>query len=265
MSRPVAALLRVAPRARERTAILAIHSRTKKLGPKVDLDAISRGTPGFSGADLVNLVNEAAINAVRARRAVISAADFDAARERLLIGRRDASNALLPEEKHAVAVHEAGHALVAIFSEKADPVAKVTILPRGAALGVTAQLPVLAEYPNALRVRLDGPLDARVARATAHEHLDESAARKLKSEIHRARDAYAPHLYGTEMTDPTHFHLYLDATAIDIDTCVDLLETMARCRLPAGAPHATPRRRAELRVPRRLTTDWIDHYRKEAT
>ena len=163
MSRPVAALLRVAPRARERTAILAIHSRTKKLGPKVDLDAISRGTPGFSGADLANLVNEAAINAVRARRAVISAADFDAARERLLIGRRDASNALLPEEKHAVAVHEAGHALVAIFSEKADPVAKVTILPRGAALGVTEQLPLSERhlYPESylsdtLAVRLGG-------------------------------------------------------------------------------------------------------------
>ncbi len=151
------------PNQKERMAILAIHSKTKKLGPLVDLDAVSRGTPGFSGADLANLVNEAAINAVRARRAVISAADFDAARERLLIGRRDASNALLPEEKHAVAVHEAGHALVAILSEHADPVAKVTILPRGAALGVTEQLPISERhlYPESyltdtLAVRLGG-------------------------------------------------------------------------------------------------------------
>ncbi len=151
------------PNQKERTAILAIHSKTKKLGPKVDLDAVSRGTPGFSGADLANLVNEAAINAVRARRSIISAADFDAARDRLLIGRRDTSNALLPEEKHAVAVHEAGHALVAIFSEKADPVAKVTILPRGAALGVTEQLPLSERhlYPESyltdtLAVRLGG-------------------------------------------------------------------------------------------------------------
>jgi cell division protease FtsH len=151
------------PNQSERTAILAIHSGTKKLAPDVDLDALSRGTPGFSGADLANLVNEAAITAVRNHRDVLSAADFDAARDRLLIGRRDASNALLPEEKHAVAVHEAGHALVAVLSEHADPVAKVTILPRGGALGVTEQLPVSERhlYPesyltDALAVRLGG-------------------------------------------------------------------------------------------------------------
>jgi cell division protease FtsH len=147
----------------ERTAILRIHGRGKKLAVDVDLDAVSRGTPGFSGADLANLVNEAAINAVRARRDVLTAADFDAARDRLLIGRRDASNALLPEEKHSVAVHEAGHALVAALSEHADPVAKVTILPRGAALGVTEQLPISERhlYPqsyltDSLTVRLGG-------------------------------------------------------------------------------------------------------------
>ena len=129
----------------------------------MDLDAVSRGTPGFSGADLANLVNEAAINAVRADRDVLTAADFDAARDRLLIGRRDGSNALLPEEKHSVAVHEAGHALVAVLSEHADPVAKVTILPRGAALGVTEQLPLSERhlYPqsyltDSLAVRLGG-------------------------------------------------------------------------------------------------------------
>jgi cell division protease FtsH len=147
----------------ERTAILAIHAQDKRLSPDVDLDAVARGTPGFSGADLANLVNEAAINAVRDQRNVLTAADFAAARDRLLIGRRDTSNALLPEEKHAVAVHEAGHALVAVFSEHADPVAKVTILPRGAALGVTEQLPISERhlYPmsyltDSLAVRLGG-------------------------------------------------------------------------------------------------------------
>ena len=151
------------PNQRERTAILAIHGQKKQLGPDVDLGAVSRGTPGFSGADLANLVNEAAINAVRDHREVLSAADFSAARDRLLIGSRDASNALLPEEKHSVAVHEAGHALVAVLSEHADPVAKVTILPRGAALGVTEQLPEFERhlYPesyltDALAVRLGG-------------------------------------------------------------------------------------------------------------
>ncbi len=151
------------PNQKERTAILAIHGRGKKLAPDVDLDTVSRGTPGFSGADLANLVNEAAINAVRDRRDVLSADDFAAARDRLLIGRRDGSNALLPEEKHSVAVHEAGHALVAVLSEHADPVAKVTILPRGAALGVTEQLPESERhlYPQSyltdtLAVRLGG-------------------------------------------------------------------------------------------------------------
>jgi cell division protease FtsH len=151
------------PNQTERTAILAIHCKGKQISPDVVLDAISRGTPGFSGADLANLVNEAAINAVRAERQVITAADFDAARDRLLIGRRDASNALLPEEKHSVAVHESGHALVAVLSKNADPVAKVTILPRGAALGVTEQLPESERHlyqedylTDTLAVRLGG-------------------------------------------------------------------------------------------------------------
>ena len=103
---------------------------------------MARATPGFSGADLANLINEAAIVAVRHDRNVISAQDIDEARDRIILGRRDGSNALLPDEKHAVAVHESGHALVALLSEHADPVAKVTILPSGRALGVTEQLPV---------------------------------------------------------------------------------------------------------------------------
>ena len=151
------------PNQSERMAILAIHGRDKRFAPDVDLDAVSRGTPGFSGADLANLVNEAAINAVRDRRDVLTAADFNAARDRLLLGRRDTSNALMPDEKHAVAVHEAGHALVAVFSEHADPVAKVTILPRGAALGVTEQLPISERHlhsqsylTDSLTVRLGG-------------------------------------------------------------------------------------------------------------
>ena len=124
---------------------------------------MARATPGFSGADLANLINEAAIVAVRDDRDVIFARDIDEARDRVLLGRRDASNALLPEEKHSVAVHEAGHALVAFMSEHADPVAKITILPAGRALGVTEQLPVDERhlYPesyllDSLAVRLGG-------------------------------------------------------------------------------------------------------------
>ncbi|HEY7016005.1 MAG TPA: ATP-dependent zinc metalloprotease FtsH [Streptosporangiaceae bacterium] len=151
------------PTLSERAAILAVHCRDKKLGPDVDLNVVARGTPGFSGADLANLTNEAAINAVRDNREVLSATDFDTARDRILLGRREGSNVLLPEEKHAVAIHESGHALVAALSDNADPVAKVTILPAGQTLGVTEQLPLderhlyREDYLNdSLAVRLGG-------------------------------------------------------------------------------------------------------------
>ncbi|MGA3351695.1 MAG: ATP-dependent zinc metalloprotease FtsH [Acidimicrobiales bacterium] len=130
------------PNQAERAAILKVHSQEKHLGPDVDLDAVSRATPGFSGADLANLINEAAIVAVRHDRDVIEAQDIDEARDRIILGRRDGSNALLPEEKYSVAVHETGHALVAVLSAHADPVSKITILPAGRALGVTEQLPL---------------------------------------------------------------------------------------------------------------------------
>ncbi|WP_239373524.1 ATP-dependent zinc metalloprotease FtsH [Frankia sp. Cj5] len=129
------------PAQRERAEILKVHCQGKRFSPEVDLTVVARATPGFSGADLANLVNEAAINAVRERRGVLTANDFDAARDRIILGRRDATNVLLPEEKQSVAVHESGHALVAALSPHADPVAKITILPAGMALGATQQLP----------------------------------------------------------------------------------------------------------------------------
>ncbi|BAW07563.1 conserved hypothetical protein [Nocardia seriolae] len=147
----------------ERASILAVHCRGKHLDPDVDMQVIARGTPGFSGADLANLANEAAICAVRDDREVIRAADFESARDRILLGRREGSNVLLPEEKHAVAVHESGHALVAALSAHADPVAKVTILPAGQTLGTTEQLPLVEHHlygqdylTDTLAVRLGG-------------------------------------------------------------------------------------------------------------
>ena len=153
----------------ERRAILAVHSVGKPLSPTVDLDVVARSTPGFSGADLANLINEAAIFAVRAGREVIEALDFAEARDRILLGHRDRSNALLPDEKRAVAVHESGHALVAALSEHGDPVAKVTILPSGQALGVTEQLPIderhlLSEgyLKDSLAIRMGGRVAERI-------------------------------------------------------------------------------------------------------
>jgi cell division protease FtsH len=140
-----------------------VHAKGKKLAPDVDLSITARGTPGFSGADLANLINEAAIHAIRDNRTTITAADFDAARDRILLGTREATNVLLPEERHSVAVHESGHALVAALSPNADPVEKVTILPAGMALGATHQLPEVERHlyteaylTDLLAVRLGG-------------------------------------------------------------------------------------------------------------
>jgi len=151
------------PNVAEREAILAVHCRDKRIADEVHLSIVARGTPGFSGADLANLANEAAICAVRADRDRVGPEDFAEARDRILLGGREGSNALLPEEKHAVAIHEAGHALVAALSVHADPVAKVTILPAGQALGVTEQLPLVERHlygedylADALAVRLGG-------------------------------------------------------------------------------------------------------------
>ena len=151
------------PNVSEREAILRVHVRGKKVAPDVDLAVVARATPGFSGADLANLANEAAIVAVREGRDVVTADDFFSARDRIILGRREGSNVLLPEEKHAVAVHESGHAMVAALSEHADPVAKVTILPAGQTLGVTEQLPLVERHMytedylhDSLAVRLGG-------------------------------------------------------------------------------------------------------------
>jgi cell division protease FtsH len=166
----------------ERAAILAVHAKGKKLAPDVDLTVTARGTPGFSGADLANLINEAAIHAIRDNRTTITAADFDAARDRILLGTREASNVLLPEEKQSVAVHESGHALVAALSPNADPVSKVTILPAGMALGATHQLPEVERHlyseaylTDLLAVRLGG----RAAELVVFGHGSTGAANDL--------------------------------------------------------------------------------------
>ena len=124
----------------ERAAILAAHARGKNLGPDADLDQVAAATPGFSGADLAGLLNEAAVTAVRSGRTTLTAADFAAARDRVLLGTRHASP-LTPGELATVAVHEAGHALVATLSPYADPVTRVTVLGAGQALGLTETLP----------------------------------------------------------------------------------------------------------------------------
>ncbi len=130
------------PDVRGREEILRVHTRKIPLNDDVDLSILARGTPGFSGADLANLVNEAALNAARQNRKTVMMYDFELAKDKVLMGAERKSMILSEEEKRMTAYHEAGHALVAAMMKHSDPLHKVTIIPRGMALGVTMQLPI---------------------------------------------------------------------------------------------------------------------------
>jgi cell division protease FtsH len=130
------------PDVRGREEILRVHTRKIPLNDDVDLSVLARGTPGFSGADLANMVNEAALLAARQNRKTVLMYDFELAKDKVLMGAERKSMILSDEEKKVTAFHEAGHALVAVLSKDSDPLHKVTIIPRGMALGVTMQLPL---------------------------------------------------------------------------------------------------------------------------
>jgi cell division protease FtsH len=222
----------------ERVEILKVHFRDKKISADVDVDLLARGTPGMSGADLSNLVNEAALHAVRASRGEVHAEDFDHARDRVLMGLRRDSMALSEEEKEVVAYHEGGHAVLAYVLEHADPVHKVTILPTGMALGVTQQLPVeerqiyKREYITAsLVVRLGG----RIAEELVFGHLSTGAQNDLVGCTELARkmvrewgmsDRIGPMAWGSQGAvflgeDLVHTRDYSDDTARVIDEEVE--------------------------------------------
>ncbi len=130
------------PDVQGREAILRVHTKKIPLGDNVDLSVLARGTPGLAGADLANLVNESALNAARQNRKVVMMIDFELAKDKILMGAERKSMILSDAEKRNTAYHEAGHALVAAVLPNADPLHKVTIIPRGMALGVTMQLPI---------------------------------------------------------------------------------------------------------------------------
>lgn len=129
-----------------REKILKVHMQKVPLAPDVDARTIARGTPGFSGADLANLVNEAALLAARSGKRVVTMSDFEAAKDKVMMGTERRSMVMTDEEKKLTAYHEAGHALVGIHMPKSDPLHKVTIIPRGRALGVTMSLPERDQY-----------------------------------------------------------------------------------------------------------------------
>jgi cell division protease FtsH len=136
------------PDLRGREQILKVHTRNTPLSDSVDLSVIARGTPGFSGADLANLVNEAALNAARFNKKKVEMIDFEYAKDKVMMGPERKSMIMTEEEKKNTAYHEGGHALVAALLPDADPLHKVTIIPRGRALGVTMQLPSEDKYSH---------------------------------------------------------------------------------------------------------------------
>ena len=233
----------------ERLPILQVHAKDKRLAPDVDLAIIARGTPGMSGADLANLVNEAALFAVRRGAKAIHMQDFESARDRVLMGQRRESMVLSDEEKEVIAFHEGGHAVAAYVLEHADPVHKVTILPTGMALGVTQQLPMEERHiyqrpyiQDSLVVRLAG----RVAEDLVFGTISTGANNDLVGCTELARkmvrewgmsDRVGPMAWGSQGMvflgdDLMHSRDYSDETARVIDEEVEriLREQEDRCR-----------------------------------
>lgn len=237
------------PTQEERLEILKVHTKGKRLAADVDLEVLARGTPGFSGADLSNLTNEAALFAVRRGRKEITAEDFDDARDRVIMGRKRESMAISDEEKNVIAVHEAGHALLAYLLPHADPLHKVTILPMGMALGATHQLPMEEKHiyqKEYILDRLAVSLGGRAAEMLVFGTISTGASNDLVSATELARkmvrewgmsDRLGPMAWGEQGMvflgeDLVKAHEYSDETARVIDEEVQriLEEQDARAR-----------------------------------
>jgi cell division protease FtsH len=173
-----------------REAILRVHTKKIPLGDNVDLSVLGRGTPGLAGADLANLVNEAALNAARQNRKVVMMVDFELAKDKILMGAERKSMILSDAEKRNTAYHEAGHALVAATLPDADPLHKVTIIPRGMALGVTMQLPIDDKHSynkEYLEARLAILMAGRIAEERYMHHMTTGAGNDIERATEMAR------------------------------------------------------------------------------
>ena len=237
------------PELDDRRKILEVHVKHKRIAPDVDLDLVARGTPGMSGADLSNLVNEAALFAVRGGESQIYRRNFEEARDRILMGQRRESMALSDLEKEAIAYHEAGHAVCAAVLPTADPLHKVTIIPSGMALGVTMQLPTEERHiyrqdyiEDSLVVRMGG----RIAESLVFDVVSTGANNDLVGATELARKMVrewgmstrvGPMAWGQQGQvflgeDLMHSRDYSDDTARVIDEEVEriLREAQDRCR-----------------------------------
>ena len=194
------------PDLKGREQILRVHSRKVALEPDVELRSIARGTPGFSGADLANLVNEAALIAARAGRQTVGNRDFDAARDKVLMGVERKSVAMSEKERITCAYHEAGHAVVAALLPDADPLHKVTIIPRGRALGVTMQLPEADRYTHSkpfIEAQIAILMGGRIAEELFLRQMTSGASNDIERATELARKMVCE--LGMSPLGPVHF------------------------------------------------------------
>jgi cell division protease FtsH len=222
------------PDMKGREMILRVHTKKIPLSDDVDLSVTARGTPGFAGADLANLVNEAALLAARQNRKVVTMADIELAKDKVMMGAERRSMILTEEDKRVTAYHEAGHALVAALIPEADPLHKVSIIPRGRALGITMQLPtadVLNRTKSQLDARLCVLMAGRIGEMRHTHQLSTGARNDIEQATEMARDMVCD--YGMSQLGPLSYGKkdeqiflgreiaqhrdYSEATAIKID------------------------------------------------
>ncbi len=239
------------PDVRGREGILQVHTRKIPLAEDVDLSVLARSTPGFSGADLANLVNEAALMAARASQKFVSMSDFESSKDKVLMGVERRSLIITDEEKKVTAFHEAGHALLASFMPYADPIHKVTIIPRGMALGVTQQLPTEEKHnwsKDQLEARIAVAMGGRIAEETTFNQITTGAQNDIEQATEMARkmvcewgmsEALGPLTYGRKEEaiflgkEFNRHQDYSEDTALKIDAEVKriVLEQYQRAKL----------------------------------
>jgi len=231
------------PDIKGRLKILQVHARKVQMADNVDLETVARGTPGFSGADLANLVNEAALLAARADKNRVETEELEAAKDKVMMGAERRSMVITEEEKKVTAYHEAGHALVAQYIPGADPVHKVSIIPRGRAMGVTMYLPEEEKYnetKDGLHTKICTLLGGRVAEELTFDSVTSGAANDLERATAIARkmvcewgmsDTLGPLTFGEKEgevflgRDMGHIKNYSEDTARQIDEEIQAIVT----------------------------------------
>jgi cell division protease FtsH len=231
------------PDVRGREGILQVHTRKIPLADDVDISVLARSTPGFSGADLANLVNEAALMAARANQKFVSMHDFESSKDKVLMGAERKSMIITDEEKRVTAFHEAGHALLAALVPHSDPLHKVTIIPRGMALGLTQQLPTEEKHnytKEQLEARIAVCMGGRIAEETTFGQITTGAQNDIEQATEMARkmacewgmsETLGPLTYGKKEEaiflgkEFNRHQDYSEATALKIDAEVKRIVT----------------------------------------